>query len=41
VIPNLQRLGLLTQRTEAGWRRVGMMIDSRGGAPAGNLPLVA
>ena len=41
VIPNLQRLGLLTERTEAGWRKVGMMTDSRGGAPAGNLPLVA
>ena len=41
VIPNLQRLGLLTSRTEAGWRKVGMMIDSRGGAPSGSLPLVA
>jgi uncharacterized protein YqgV (UPF0045/DUF77 family) len=41
VVPNLQRLGLLTARTEAGWRRVGMMVDSRGGAPAGLLPLVA
>jgi hypothetical protein len=41
VIPNLQRLGLITERTEAGWRRVGMMVDSRGGAPTGNLPLVA
>ena len=41
VIPNLQRLGLLTARTEASWRRVGMMVDSRGGAPAGLLPIVA
>jgi hypothetical protein len=41
VVPNLQRLGLLTQRTEAGWRKVGMMVDQRGGAPTGNLPLVA
>jgi hypothetical protein len=41
VVPNLQRLGLLTARTEAGWRKVGMMVDSRGGAPAGLLPLVA
>lgn len=41
VIPNLQRLGLLTERTEAGWRRVGMMVDSRGGASTGLLPLVA
>ncbi len=41
VIPNLQRLGLLTERTEAGWRKVGMMVDSRGGSPAGLLPLVA
>jgi hypothetical protein len=38
VIPNLQRLGLLTERTEADWRRVGMMVDSRGGPP---LPLVS
>jgi hypothetical protein len=41
VIPNLQRLGLLTARTEAGWRRVGMMVDARGGSPTGSLPLVA
>ncbi len=41
VIPNLQRLGLLTERTEAGWRKVGMMVDHRGGAPTGSLPLVA
>ncbi len=41
VVPNLQRLGLLTERTEAGWRRVGMMVDQRGGPPTGSLPLVA
>jgi hypothetical protein len=41
VVPNLQRLGLITERTEAGWRRVGMMVDARGGAPTGSLPLVA
>ena len=41
VVPNLQRLGLITERTEAGWRKVGMMVDSRGGAPTGSLPLVA
>ncbi len=41
VIPNLQRLGLLTERTEAGWRKVGMMVDQRGGTPGGLLPLVA
>jgi len=41
VVPNLQRLGLLTARTEAGWRRGGMMVDQRGGAPTGSLPLVA
>lgn len=41
VVPNLQRLGLLTARTEAGWRKVGMMVDQRGGATSGNLPLVA
>jgi hypothetical protein len=41
VVPNLQRLGLLTARTEADWRRVGMMVDQRGGSPTGSLPLVA
>ena len=30
VIPNLQRLGLITERTEEGWRKVGMMVDGRG-----------
>jgi hypothetical protein len=41
VVPNLQRLGLITERTEAGWRKVGMMVDARGGSPTGDLPLVA
>ncbi len=31
VIPNLQRLGLITERTESDWRRVGLMVDQRGG----------
>lgn len=29
VIPNLQRLGLITEQTEAGWRSCGMLIDNR------------
>jgi hypothetical protein len=41
VIPNLQRLGLITERTEGGWRRVGLMVDQRGGAPKFGLPLVS
>jgi hypothetical protein len=41
VIPNLQRLGLITERTEAGWRKVGLMVDQRGGMPKGALPLVS
>jgi hypothetical protein len=42
VVPNLQRLGLLTERTEASWRRVGLMVDQRGGAaPAYELPLTS
>ncbi len=40
VVPNLQRLGLITERTEEGWRKAGMLVDHRGGAPAGQLPLV-
>jgi hypothetical protein len=40
VIPNLQRLGLITERTEEGWRRVGLMVDQRGDNPSGSLPLV-
>jgi len=30
VIPNLKRLGLITDRTEQGWRDVGLMVDGRG-----------
>jgi hypothetical protein len=41
VVPNLQRLGLITERTEAGWRKAGMLVDQRGGAPSGLLPLVS
>jgi hypothetical protein len=41
VIPNLQRLGLITERTEADWRRVGLMVDQRGAAPTFGLPLVS
>jgi hypothetical protein len=41
VIPNLQRLGLLTERTEEGWRRAGMMLESRADRPRGELPLVS
>jgi 1,2-phenylacetyl-CoA epoxidase catalytic subunit len=29
VVPNLKSLGLLTERTEAEWRRVGMLTDRR------------
>jgi P-aminobenzoate N-oxygenase AurF len=32
VVPNLVRLGLISERTEGDWRRLGMMIDSRGEA---------
>jgi len=32
VVPNLQRLGLITERTEPGWREAAMMVDQRGGA---------
>jgi hypothetical protein len=41
VIPNLQRLGLITERTEPGWRKVGLMVDQRGGPPKFGLPLVS
>jgi hypothetical protein len=42
VVPNLQRLGLITERTEAGWRKSCMMVDHRGGLPStGELPLVS
>ena len=29
VVPNLKNLGLLTERSEAEWRRVGMLVDRR------------
>ena len=29
VVPNLKRLGLLTERTESQWREVGMLVDKR------------
>ena len=29
VVPNLKRLGLLTERTEDKWREVGMLLDKR------------
>ena len=32
VVPNLKRLGLITQRTEPHWRRVGMMHGDAGAA---------
>ena len=38
VVPNLCRLGLITERTEAKWRGVGLMTDNRGAG--GQLPLV-
>jgi hypothetical protein len=41
VVPNLQRLGLITERTEQSWRDAAMLVDHRGGAPAGELPLVS
>ncbi len=40
VVPNLVRLGLITERTEARWLELGMMTDSRGQAKS-QLPLVA
>ena len=33
VVPNLLRLGLITERTEAGWRRCGMLLHRQGGVP--------
>ena len=29
MIPNLKSLGLLTERTEDQWRKLGMMTDKR------------
>ncbi len=40
VVPNLQRLGLITERTEPGWRQAAMMVDQRGASAGGQLPLV-
>jgi len=40
VIPNLVRLGLLTERTEGQYRKLGMMVSGRGEASKG-LELVA
>jgi len=39
VVPNLRRLGLLTERTRAGWLRLGMMVE-RSGEPQPALALV-
>jgi hypothetical protein len=33
VIPNLLQLGLITERTEAGWRKCGMLLHRQGGVP--------
>ena len=38
VVPNLRRLGLITERTESGWRELGMMVDSRADQPRMELP---
>jgi hypothetical protein len=40
VIPNLVRLGLLTERTESQYRKLGMMVSGRGEEPK-SLALVA
>ena len=39
VVPNLRRLGLITERTEQGWRDVGLMVDERGGQGAAAVAL--
>ena len=39
VVPNLRRLGLLTERTREGWLRLGMMVE-RAGEPLPALALV-
>jgi hypothetical protein len=31
VIPNLRNLGLITERTDAQWRKAGMMVESQPG----------
>lgn len=40
VVPNLRKLGLITERTEDRWREVGMMVDSPAGVKGTPLPLV-
>ncbi|GAG14852.1 unnamed protein product [marine sediment metagenome] len=39
VVPNLARLGLITDRTESRWRELGMMTDSRGVEAKLELPI--
>ncbi len=41
VIPNLSRLGLVTERTEERYRKLGIMSDIRGVGPRSTLPLSA
>jgi len=41
VVPNLQRLGLLTERTESRWRACGMLVDKRGTEVRLDLPGIA
>ena len=33
VIPNLRNLGLITERTEGAYRRLGMLVERRAGVP--------
>jgi len=33
VVPNLLRLGLITERTQEGWRKCGMLLHRQGGVP--------
>jgi hypothetical protein len=40
VVPNLVRLGLVTERTEHGYRKLGILSDTRT-APRSELPLSA
>jgi len=39
VVPNLQRLGLITERTEEGWKKAGMMVDQRGASSSAEFAL--
>jgi hypothetical protein len=41
VMPNLRRLGLLTERTQDQYRKLGMLTDERGGLASPSFPLVA